>query len=360
MHAKQGRYGLWIAVTYLLTVCFVYVLFKSDRLNTTYIFLGFYYSTFTRVQRLSCCLSLLYCSMIANAMFHRTEETVNKPTAIRLGPFTFTLQQFFVGFISALVVMPVNVAIVTIFRKSKPSKTKDASLPTEVQEKLDEVGENIKRPLPETEVVVQGVEEAPPPYEAYDPKEEMETIDGVPLAENECPEADNPTTNYLKVPDGNAALRSSTSSETLEAMDSLPQSRQDLTAITPPISRNDSLTSRSSAYTVDIEETPTKVKEKINDGKSEKEKKKKKKKKKKEEFMLPHWCVYIGWFLFAVSCIVSAFFTILYSLEWGKEKSNEWLTSMLLSFFNSVVLIQPIKVSIMGIPHKITIGEVKS
>lgn len=40
----------------------------------------------------------------------------------------------------------------------------------------------------------------------------------------------------------------------------------------------------------------------------------------------------------------AGFFTILYSLEWGKEKANEWLTTFLLSFFQSVIVVQPIKV----------------
>ncbi|ELT88583.1 hypothetical protein CAPTEDRAFT_89312, partial [Capitella teleta] len=36
-------------------------------------------SRFTRVQRLSCCLALLFTTMIANAMWYRTEESVASP-----------------------------------------------------------------------------------------------------------------------------------------------------------------------------------------------------------------------------------------------------------------------------------------
>jgi len=32
--------------------------------------------------------------------------------------------------------------------------------------------------------------------------------------------------------------------------------------------------------------------------------------------MLPYWCLYIAWVLIALSILVSAFFTILYSFEW--------------------------------------------
>ena len=61
---------------------------------------------------------------------------------------------------------------------------------------------------------------------------------------------------------------------------------------------------------------------------------------------LPYWCVYIAWFLVALSILVSSFFTILYSFEWGREKSIAWLTAFLLSFLESVILIQPVKVKL--------------
>lgn len=55
--------------------------------------------------------------------------------------------------------------------------------------------------------------------------------------------------------------------------------------------------------------------------------------------------------LFSV-CVLSilgaGFFTILYSMEWGPEKSADWLTTFLLSFFQSVIIIQPVKVCLQG------------
>ena len=61
--------------------------------------------------------------------------------------------------------------------------------------------------------------------------------------------------------------------------------------------------------------------------------------------LLPHWCTYIAWFLVALSILASSFFTILYSFEWGREKSIAWLTAFLLSFLESVILFQPVKVT---------------
>ncbi|KAI8514731.1 hypothetical protein Bbelb_073220 [Branchiostoma belcheri] len=71
--------------------------------------------------------------------------------------------------------------------------------------------------------------------------------------------------------------------------------------------------------------------------------------KERKQSGLPHWCVYIGWVLVFLSATGSAFFVILYSMEWGAEKSGEWLTSILLSIFQSVLLVQPLKVLLLGL-----------
>lgn len=51
-------------------------------------------SRFTRLQRISCAMSLLFCSMIANAMFYKAEDkTKASASAINIGPITFTMSQ---------------------------------------------------------------------------------------------------------------------------------------------------------------------------------------------------------------------------------------------------------------------------
>ena len=66
-----------------------------------------------------------------------------------------------------------------------------------------------------------------------------------------------------------------------------------------------------------------------------------------KKYPLPHWAVYVAYALAFVGCFLSCFFCVLYSLEWGKEKAEEWLISMITSFFSSAFLIQPIKVIIL-------------
>jgi len=62
---------------------------------------------------------------------------------------------------------------------------------------------------------------------------------------------------------------------------------------------------------------------------------------------LPHWCIWISWTLCVISMVVPAFFVILYSMQWGKERSNAWLGTMALSFFQSLLVMDPLKVFII-------------
>lgn len=59
---------------------------------------------------------------------------------------------------------------------------------------------------------------------------------------------------------------------------------------------------------------------------------------------LPHWVRRIAWFVVFMSVLSSAFFLLLYSMEWGIEKSEEWLSSFMLSFFESLLCVDPLKV----------------
>ena len=45
-----------------------------------------------------------------------------------------------------------------------------------------------------------------------------------------------------------------------------------------------------------------------------------------------------------LSILTCSFFIILYSLEWGAKRANEWLITMMLSFGQSILVIDPIKV----------------
>lgn len=60
---------------------------------------------------------------------------------------------------------------------------------------------------------------------------------------------------------------------------------------------------------------------------------------------LPWWFVFVGWSLVMATSGVSGYFTMMYGLTYGKERSISWLISMLVSFFESLFITQPLKVS---------------
>ncbi|KAI8494931.1 hypothetical protein Bbelb_275360 [Branchiostoma belcheri] len=62
------------------------------------------------------------------------------------------------------------------------------------------------------------------------------------------------------------------------------------------------------------------------------------------EQTLPWWIFYVGWVLAFFSILGPAFFVILYSLQWGKAKAEGWLSCMMLSIFQSTLVVQPIKI----------------
>ncbi len=57
-----------------------------------------------------------------------------------------------------------------------------------------------------------------------------------------------------------------------------------------------------------------------------------------------HFLLILAWTIAILAVIVSTFFVILYSMEWGAERSNAWLVSFLLSFVENVFIADPLKV----------------
>ncbi|XP_031548818.1 uncharacterized protein LOC116286409 [Actinia tenebrosa] len=178
-------------------------------------------STFTRVQRLSCCMSLLFTSMITNAMFYNIG---NEPdtSSITLGPITISIKQIIIGIQSSFIALPINIIILQIFQKAKA--------------KENTMTPNYKQP-----------------YSTWQDEGDAQS-------------------------------------------------------------------------------------NKRKDGSSNAEKK-----------GLPHWTVYIAWTLCVLATVVSAAFTLFYSMMWGKETSNKWISSMLVSFFQDAFVTQPLKIFLLAL-----------
>lgn len=78
-------------------------------------------SNFTRLQRLSCCMSLLFTTMMTSAMFFNIGGEADTST-IALGPLRFSVRQLMIGIQSSFIALPVNVIIIQIFRSARPKE----------------------------------------------------------------------------------------------------------------------------------------------------------------------------------------------------------------------------------------------
>ncbi|GCC27688.1 hypothetical protein chiPu_0006114 [Chiloscyllium punctatum] len=79
-------------------------------------------SSFTRVQRVSCCFSLLLCTMLTNIMFWGTADNGTEQEE-QLDDHIIGLREVIIGIESALIIFPVNLIIVQIFRNTHPKST---------------------------------------------------------------------------------------------------------------------------------------------------------------------------------------------------------------------------------------------
>ncbi|CAH1253412.1 PKD1L3 [Branchiostoma lanceolatum] len=84
-------------------------------------------SPFTRVQRLSCCLTLLYCTMFTNIMFFGRGDDFDPPAPIRFAGLIIkppiSWAEVMIGIQSTVIILPINLLIVFLFRHSPSTAT---------------------------------------------------------------------------------------------------------------------------------------------------------------------------------------------------------------------------------------------
>ncbi|XP_041364035.1 uncharacterized protein LOC121379459 [Gigantopelta aegis] len=78
-----------------------------------------------------------------------------------------------------------------------------------------------------------------------------------------------------------------------------------------------------------------------------------------EEGVLPHFCVYIAWVIVVLASLVPAFFVFLYTIQWGKEISEQFLITFFLSFAESMFILDPFKIVFLAIIFAIILKNIK-
>eukprot|EP00106_Octopus_bimaculoides_P013343 XP_014780785.1 PREDICTED: polycystic kidney disease protein 1-like 2 [Octopus bimaculoides] len=272
--------------------------FSDDHLWLS-VFMRPTHSNFTRVQRISSILSVVLMTMLANAVFYKSgsEATKRKYEFTIVGSASINLQALYISFISCLIVLPVNIAVDQLFRKSRPKTNLVSSI----------WGKQLEQ-----------TKQQPNINQLNSP--------------NILTEKANSSLN-VKMADqlrATSALYSRT--PTILCEDNQAQF-QALSPVFPMLSHF------SNCEIGSIRETYNISKETMSS----------KKQSKCSKDSLPHGCIYIGWLLVFANIGTSAFLTFSYSMEWGKEKSNAWLTSMFMSLGESITVIQPTKIVILSL-----------
>uniref|UniRef100_A0A803TRM4 Polycystin 1 like 2/pseudo n=1 Tax=Anolis carolinensis TaxID=28377 RepID=A0A803TRM4_ANOCA len=327
-------------------------------------------SSFTRAQRVSCCFSLLLCTMLTSIMFWGVPKDP-ADQKMDLGKIEFTWQEVMIGFESSLLMFPINLLIVQIFRniRSQPKKEKKPGKSGRVSPDLPATSQQVsqsmslspeadirriasslfrtlKAPLPSFEsdfgkstdinkllalvedIICQQNRIGQEFYNESKKKDDPIIITlGLVDLQEKTPTPEKGIGRHLKHRDYNRCLYMQLQHVELELELLGPHKFQSPQSYSQAVRQvrhmKDFLESQLGSPTPSLPE----------DGKKEPTPK-----------GLPSWFVYIGWLLVVVTSGVSGFFTMLYGLHYGKENSIKWLISMAISFFESIFITQPLKV----------------
>ncbi len=229
--------------------------------------------------------------MMANAMWYETGGSGNA-SQINLGLFSFSWDEVFIGVCSSLIVFPINLLLVQIFRhcrfRNKNSPTRRPSfLPTQ-NTRVKPAFFNLHKSL------VFG------------------SRDGSAEARDRTIAPPRDVSPVMTSP-RQTSQRLRKSSE-LSYIVASPYGTRSVTSL---LSHGDSPTRRTSRF--------------------------------KGNNLLPYWFQYVGWFGVLISCITSATVTFLYAIEFGEDKTRKWLLSLAISLINDVFIAQPLKVLLVTV-----------
>ncbi|NWZ62626.1 PK1L2 protein, partial [Acrocephalus arundinaceus] len=330
-------------------------------------------SSFTRAQRVSCCFSLLLCTMLTSIMFWGVPKDPAEQK-MDLGKIEFTWQEVMIGFESSLLMFPINLLIVQIFRnirhrpaqqgrEKKPGKngqvspslpptsgaTQAASLTPEadVRRLANSLFKALKTPsltsapdlekstnintlLSLVEDIICQQNRAGQGF--YDESKKdgpiIVTLGAMDSQEKtRIPTPEKRICDQLKYGDYHSCLYMQLQHVEMELELLGPhkfQMPQSYTQAVCQVQHMKNLLENQICSSASISEGDDK--------------------KSSSPRGLPWWFVFIAWFLVAATSGVSGFFTMLYGLHYGKENSIKWLISKVISFLESLFITQPLKV----------------
>ncbi|XP_067104833.1 polycystin-1-like protein 2 [Osmerus mordax] len=353
-------------------------------------------STFTCVQRVSCCFSLLLCTMLTNIMFYGIPTDPSEQT-MDLGHIEFTWQQVMIGVQSSIIMFPINLLIVSIFRNTRPREKKPGQPKTEASKQgktgrvspsqppspqmehkditPDTVIKDIKRiaqslskamksPMPRLELelgsgrqadintllslvedIIRQQNRAGGEFYTDVCKREgslLLSLGSVELQDSSLCGSPEKTVDRSQKRSSNSQylyrqLRHVEKELSLLGPSRFPNPHSYQRAVQQVQGMKGLLESQLSSSSLGGDQPACSISpaESLDEDTS---------KRKCCSGGLPWWFVFVGWILVVATSGVSGFFTMIYGLHYGKERSVSWLISMVVSFFESLLITQPLKV----------------
>nr|XP_020031713.1 polycystic kidney disease protein 1-like 3 [Castor canadensis] len=307
------------------------------------------WNQFTRVQRLTCCVTLLLCDMLINVMFWKMSSTTAKRNE-QVGPFVVTRSEVFISLQTAVILLPVHLLIGRLFLLIQPQKTLPLLPPTPTSRPSGAAHE----PLSHTKVV-----------------EELKETVGFLLRRNTCLISECEQSLWSSC-DTNKLVKllSSLIYSQLEDQGCYQQaeyhqanvvlenhhhfycyllrvlqrlrSHLDLARVHQPCDfleaahQLQKLQELLETQILSMEQGPAREATSfpiLNPGEE-----------KPTSVCLPKLLICICWLLVGITSLASAFFTALYSLELNKDQATSWAVSMILSVLQDIFIGQPVKV----------------
>ncbi|XP_067459444.1 polycystin-1-like protein 2 [Thunnus thynnus] len=362
-------------------------------------------STFTCVQRVSCCFSLLLCTMLTSIMFYGIPTDPSEQT-MDLGHFEFTWQQFMIGVQSSLMMFPLNILIVSIFRNTRPwetscckrkpeksialeqentSQTRSSQTATanvNIIVTLDSVIKDITRIAHSLSETVKSnipcTDSEFGPGQQVDINAVLSVVEDFIKQNNKISDNTQSTTQNLhnfvqsQLPENSASVHPKTAVDGIQQKSNKTQylyrqlchidrelSLLGSSGFPTPHSYSQALHQvqgmkgflEDQLFTSSCMNQDELTQKKDGDGNQ--------KKRVCCHGGLPWWFIFVGWLLVIATSFVSGYFTMLYGLKFGKERSISWLISMNVSFFQSIFVIQPLKVLGLAVFFALLIKKVE-
>ncbi|CAM5082170.1 unnamed protein product [Eretmochelys imbricata] len=282
--------------------------------------------SFNRLQRLSCCLAVLLCTLLINIMFFNANKN-KEVVSIHLR----YLISIIIGIESALVTIPVQMIITALFKYSQKEPSPRGAAPNHPKESSPFMSGNLrnwKERLQKwylAEASTQPVssnsrENSSNAHDSYSlqyfgKKRKQRT----PKMWSNCTISEG-AANAIAAEEENAA-NTSTAKVTAQQTQ-------------PPNSNFSNNYAEEKDASIQKERKPLNIPLMLF--------------RKRPQITFCWWCVYVSWILVIAVAGVSSFFIVLYGLSYGYKTSLEWLLASIASFFESVLLLQTLKIIVFS------------